>query len=559
MMNSRDIVDEIIKRKDIYIKNRNKKIKKALTVMSVVLLFTVIGGASVMIGVQRKDTPTKPPKVTLCTGDTTEEKETGTTETTDSSSESINGESSEDKSEVSDTESEVPTEESSEVQTSEPTEIPTEEPTEIPTPEITEEPTEVPTEPKPTEPKPTEPKPTEPEPTEPEPTEPKPTEPEPTEPEPTEPEPTDPPVTDSCESFPPVTDPTEGLVQIGKLESKPFYPKVNPDYYYPPSGGGMSFDSFEGGDPTVEYQLGYEGLFYGNGEPVKYSFFADDYYFITSDNMPTTVTNYSILGKFLQDEKLCVERLVKEYYGLESKYAIDRIYSGSYIPQNDAYGTEFIVNFKQQGEIGGINTFMTRAYVTLKDTETHRRCDFTYDEIYEYITSLPHFRALLAYSGIDEFTVERKYERYSDDRYHYEFIFIPKTDDYSTACLYRETKYVMVTGDIVPPGTAEPSKANVNFCAADLPWEVYKTIDLRTFEEAFEDVAAKFEEFGVREYFEKNFVCVMDYERTDLQFYLKFLDENGEIVYCEMRKYGYTSNGKPGAFGPLGLASVRKR
>ena len=51
----------------------------------------------------------------------------------------------------------------------------------------------------------------------------------------------------------------------------------------------------------------------------------------------------------------------------------------------------------------------------------------------------------------------------------------------------------------------------------------------------------------------------MDYERTVLQFYLKFLDENGEIVYCEMWKYGYKSNGKPGASGSLGLASVRKR
>lgn len=546
-MNSRDIVDEIIKRKDIYIKNRNKKIKKAFTVMSVVLLFTVIGGASVMIEVQRKDAPTKPPKVTFVVGDTTEEKETGTTDTADSSSASINDESSEDKSEVSDTESEVPTEEPTEILPTEPTEVPTEEPTEIPTPEITEDPTEVSTEPKPTEPKPTEPKPTEPK---------------PTEPKPTEPEPTDTRETTPTESFPPVIDPTEGLVQIGKLDSKPFYPKVDPDYYYPPSGGGIyeeeGFDSFEG-DPTVEYQLGYEGLFYGNGEPVKYSFFADDYYFITSDNMPTTVTNYSILGKLLQDEKLCVERLVKAYYGTENTHASDSIYSGFYVPEDDAYGTEFIVDFKQQGEIGGINTFMTRAYVTLKDTETHRRCDFTYDEIYEYITSLPHFRALLAYSGIDEFTVERKYERYSDDRYHYEFIFIPKTDDYSTAQLYKKTKYVMVTGDIVPPGAAEPSKANVNFCAADLPWEVYKTIDLKTFEEAFEVVAAEFEEFGVREYFEKNFVCVMDYERAVLQFYLKFLDENGEIVYCEMWKYGYKSNGKPGDSGPLGLASVSKR
>lgn len=68
MMSYEESAAEIRKRRDAIIQNKKNKIKKAITVLSVVLLFTVVGGASIFIGLDRKETPNKPPKLTELPG-----------------------------------------------------------------------------------------------------------------------------------------------------------------------------------------------------------------------------------------------------------------------------------------------------------------------------------------------------------------------------------------------------------------------------------------------------------------------------------------------------------
>lgn len=68
MMSYEESAAEIRKRHDAIIQNKKNKIKKAITVLSVVLLFTVVGGASIFIGLDRKETPNKPPKLTELPG-----------------------------------------------------------------------------------------------------------------------------------------------------------------------------------------------------------------------------------------------------------------------------------------------------------------------------------------------------------------------------------------------------------------------------------------------------------------------------------------------------------
>ena len=507
MMNSRDIVEEILKRKETYIRKRREKVKKTLAVMTVILLFTVIGGTSFMISVHKKEAPSKVPKITMGVGETTNDDTSYTENTTDTES-SVN----------SDTESKPQSDTETDVKTHGPTETSTEEPTE----------------PKPTEPKPTEPK-------------------------PTEPQPTEPPVTDP--------DPTEGLVDIGKLESQTYYPKIN---FPSGSGGGgeMGFDSWED-EPTVSYELIYKTISNKSDYPIEYTFIADDYYFINAVNLPLSLNELSIKGKYLAEERPCIERLVEAYCGVADEQITDQLFNvvdeqitnmnfiGYFAPEKDPYGTEFRVKFHVARIKNGENTYETTAYATLTNTTTHVRDDFTYDEIYEYVISLPHFKAMLDYAGIEEYIVERKYERYADDRYYYEFIFIPKTDDVSLMQLYRKSKFVKVHGEILSAEYGQPQEADIQFTASDVPYSMRETYkNTKDFYSLYEDAAKEFEAFGVRDYFEKNYVCVLSDDGMNLDFYLKFTNGNGDIVLCKMWECGYRADGSYGASGPV--ATLRR-
>jgi len=135
MMSYEESAAEIRKRRDAIIQNKKNKIKKAITVLSVVLLFTVVGGASIFIGLDRKDAPQKPPKVTvaLITNGEAESSE-GTSDLTDKDGDSASSESvTESDPEPTDSESETGSEPETTEREPKPTkpENPTETPTEI--------------------------------------------------------------------------------------------------------------------------------------------------------------------------------------------------------------------------------------------------------------------------------------------------------------------------------------------------------------------------------------------------------------------------------------------
>jgi len=62
MKNYEEMAAEAIRRRDIYLQQRCGRIKKAALILTVLLLFTVVGTASVMIGLNTKDAPKKPPR-----------------------------------------------------------------------------------------------------------------------------------------------------------------------------------------------------------------------------------------------------------------------------------------------------------------------------------------------------------------------------------------------------------------------------------------------------------------------------------------------------------------
>lgn len=525
MKDYKEVAKTVLAERDSYLLKRSGFVKRMTAFISVFFVCVIVGGGALMVGLNRKDAPNKPPKVTNGIGDMT--RDTVSTNTTDKDNiTDTDTEGNSDNTVESDTESEPVSESETESVTQTHTPEPTEEPTEVQTPEPTEEPTEVQT------PEPTE------EPTT-VPTEAPTTQ---TEPVTTEPKPIEPP-----EITP---DPTEGLLQVGKLEAKDYYTGNSPTYN-PPSGDGYGFESWE--DPILYYKPGFERY---NGNPIEYTIFADDYYFINADNYPTRLKNYSVSGKYWEDERPCVERLTESYFGAENAQAVDLLLSEDYIPEVDEYGTRFRIGRSVVRIRDGVETYETAAYATLTKTEAHMRCDFTYDEIYEYVISLPHFRAMLAYADIGEYTVERIYKRYSNDHYCYEFVFIPKTDDALTAMLYRKSRSVTVSGQILPHEAEQNNSADILFIATDVPYTEGKSYSIKDFDTAFEITAKNFEKFGMREYFVKNYVCFMDKNGTKFWFYLKFVNENGEVVYCNIWKYGFRTGDKPGAEGPIGIVSM---
>lgn len=531
MKNYEEMAAEAIRRRDIYLQQRCGRIKKAVLILTVLLLFTVVGTATVMIGLNTKDAPKKPPKLTYTVGSGTDstsdtensEREDFTTETVDTSDTTeTDVTDTTEKSEVSDTESEpiheIPNDEPTELQTTEPTEEPTEAPTEVPTEKQTDEPTE-PSESE-TEPVVTEPKPS-------------------------------------------------GPAPLGSLKPSIYYPEttqtddVTDEPTLPTETSETEYDTTID-TPEISKAPDDEGTDVEVDDPEEYYELSFIPQFIIEN-----AGVFDINGKILPDEiPTCIAKgtefdlreylvYLTDYLGatcdesmLNSVDFGDKVSLTYYL--NDEFRTSFDAFRIEIPEypIPAVRSY--RYYISMRanNVELNGSEIYTFDEVFDYATSLPHFKIALSYAGITdgEYDVHKTFTRGENGSYNYDFTFIPKTDDPVESFLYRNSKYVRIAGNV---GLGE-EYSGVYFEADNTVFEVEKNWEYTQYSEIREAFLTELEKYGVREYCEENMICYLTnsnsnkvYIKPYFKFRVAFTDEEGNIIYCQpevvkKNKYGYT-------------------
>ncbi len=291
--------------------------------------------------------------------------------------------------------------------------------------------------------------------------------------------------------------------------------------------------------------------------PREFTFDGGDAFFIESNEIPDKFPVY-VVGDlpYLPSIVPYVKLLAEKLYGSSVTDSIDTYIYDS----GDEYGTTIRV-YTDTIRVDEYNDSDVKVTPTLilKNAETVRRGDFTYDEIYEYVTSLPHLEVMLSYVGLEDYMVEKTFIRTSDTNYGYKFVFIPKTDDPVEALVYRASKYVEISGYI---GNYEyESNLYVCYSGTNTPYVTYESVDTLSYNEAYEKVMTVAEKYGVRDYFEHNMICVVSSDsggtlRPYYYFYIAFTDENGNVVYCEPYEEGLYEDGKDSSswfFGNLNV------
>jgi len=510
MKNYEEMAAEAIRRRDIYLQQRCGRIKKAALILTVLLLFTVVGTASVMIGLNTKDAPKKPPKVTYTVGSGTDstsdtensEREDFTTETVDTSDTTeTDVTDTTEKSEVSDTESEpipeIPNDEPTELQTTEPTEEPIEAPTEVPSEEPTELQTSVLTE-----------------------------------------EPTERPTTSEDDEPHSGTEEGSSTSEIDvPVDKDPVPPAHSPDTPEDPIDGPS-----QGGLKYYKNSMDY-GLF------VYYfddSFFLDD-----PSQIPAELSGYNPSQSFYTDTSW-VQRF-KEYLKL--------VYGNGFYPNNFSADNTVYESYDENVMQGNIQTVQKHPIRFNRESHAinmylkvngYGEVDrMLYDDVILFIGQIDHYKAALKFLGINDPVVkvtEYCYRTYGEDKDSYRYyVSVCDRSDISNYLDPSARKGSISFSFSVLSG----EKVMHTHMAVMFPFDMEELMKKKVFpyEDAVAHVLSKYDYGNDFEYVKENLKCIARIERSALQtmypayeFYIKYSDSNGNAYYRSLGEYSMFNN-----------------
>lgn len=569
MKSYREMAEEAIRRRDKYVVLRRKRIKKALVALTAFAVFTVVGVASVLIGVERMDSPNKPPEVSVGLNSDSDGKSNGSaTGSEDRSTISPDPTETSADTDVSDTESESVSETTTEaIDNINPP--PNNDPPDNNERAESTVPDSAPKPPKDTENSISISSTSDSEPTTPIVTEENGT----TEDVPKPPETEDgsyPPIlvgTLKPSIYYPETEETSSVTPDDPPITPPSYtgttPQAPPDEMTP----GATEDTADNNDPP-----GLE-IPSAPGDPGDENDKPEEYYelqFVTRYIRENTevIDIFDINGKVLPEKMSTYlvkggEFDLREYLiyltdSLGATCGESMLNSADFGDKesltyylNDEFRTSFNAFRIEIPEypIPAVRSYRYYISMMANNVELNGSEIYTFDEVFDYATSLPHFKIALSYAGITdgEYDVYKTFTGGENGNYHYSFTFIPKTDDPVESFLYRNSKYVRIAGNV---GLGE-EYGGVYFEASNSAFEVEKNWEYTPYSEVREAFLTELEKFGVREYCEDNMVCYLidsnsgsAYIKPIFRFYIKFTDTDGNLVYCEpgviRHRNGYT-------------------
>lgn len=440
MMNTNDAVNEILRRKDAFEAKRRTRVKKIISVTSVLLVFLLTGGSAVLFGLSRSDGPVTPPtNIKVTSG------HTGTV---------TNGTTAGDGNEFPNTE--VPTG--------------------------------------------------------------------------TEPYLTEPVDTGNI---------AEKIVSVDSFNIPVYYPKTdeeireNAERHNSQNSDG--FASMEPTDETVipsSYRLDFN--------MVTNIFEDDDVFFIDSEDIPDKFPIYSAETLPYNPSRIpYVKFLAEKLFGSSVAETID---SSSYLHVTEDTITRINVGFDILDEVN--NGVQIIPKIDYRNPGIYKSDDLSVNDVFDYVISLPHFNAIMSYAELGDYMVLKKCSKV-DHSDVYRFTLIPKTDDPIEAMVYRSLNYVSIL--VVLGDTA--SDSYIDFSATNTPYDIEEYVEPLGFTDAYENVMAVAEKYGVREYFEDNIICRLNTSYSSGQiipsyaFYVAFADENGDKVYYLPHEEGVDENG----------------
>lgn len=489
MMSYEESAAEIRKRRDAIIQNKKNKIKKAITVLSVVLLFTVVGGASIFIGLDRKETPNKPPKVTVALITNGEaESSDGTSDLTDTDGDSASSESvTESDPEPTDSESETGSEPETTEREPKPTkpEIPTETPTEIDpiTPDKTPED------------------------------------------ESTEDTITAPP--------PPTTDPDGAHYEDFSTSSDESGESGEPNVVPPNVDGDDEIIIDPPEDVKVKYTESYSYL---NN---TYYFEGTDIFYDGVSPLPLKIQRSQRFGNSIVSgvDSFIQKKYIKDYvarlYGDEYDYDNFRDTLGGhgsfevYYTTNDPYVTEREIGYLFGGIEFDLNISAVDGFFNLKS-----------DEVFDYVKNMKYYQAAIEYLDIEEPFIEINEVRRNQT--HSFNIRVYEREDYLGTSRKNGVKgYIEVELNFDDYEDDSKDKVTANY-HIDLPYYLValRESSIVSYDIAKNQALSKFDLGDDFEYINENLKCVFHYAvngfngyKYNYAFYVEYTDSNGSKYY----------------------------
>ena len=534
-----EMAEEALRRRDAYIINRKKTIKKTVLSVSLVLVFAVFGGGA-FIGISHLNAPDTPPVFTAenTTADTSTEISTESAATTvpdTKEPEEITGDTYEVTEAPSESDTDAPdtdetdTEEYTDTYTdpwSDPWTDTYDEPqeTDEPVEDTSNEPvTEPPTEPHDTEPPVSE-------------TE---TDPPKTEETTSPPSDTDVPDAPGATEDPPASVEPEPPSDTTKLWQTVTHPAVGipkywgeiPEGIIPPSNLGPGWMETPGN--SLDFQI---------PSTVYYSteFDFPDYFFLTSGDSPIILPNYVVDKEAVPSAKAQTDKFLKLLYGENVPVMGEYMNSKDevvYATWDDAivesgYG-KFIA---ADGDNG--NIYFT---VDLANPETvgggYR--DMTHTEAFEYISRSEYYKAAVELLGLSDTMVTTEIHRYySGNLYEYRFSVTESADNLETALFNHASANVEIQMRYYPDYGVIRAYFVINY---PRPLTQSGNSEFYSYNEQIEMLKAAFKEHGYSPSYAEHVLITFrsgrnfsGIKRPYLHHYLGYTDEDGGVRYVEI-------------------------